>query len=131
MHFREALDGLMPLGSTAGYYVVYRAHRDYRTDVPEYWFRIGYDGNTAGYGLQPFLSAHVSVADTSSIYEQLMGIHRGDPQEDVVSMTKKVKLKRWDVNEASCPPIKKQIADLQQLQFKPRPSRRTTSFSTL
>ncbi len=35
-HFGEALDHVMPLEKSPGYYVVYRAHRDYRTDVPEY-----------------------------------------------------------------------------------------------
>ena len=56
-HFGDALDKLMPLARTTGFYVVYRAHRDYRTDVPEYWFMIGYDENEGGPGLQPFLSA--------------------------------------------------------------------------
>jgi hypothetical protein len=74
--FGPVLNALMPLGRTEGLYIVYRAHRDYRTDVPEYWFLIGRDANERGYGLHDYLSAHIRFAQTISIYDQLMGMHR-------------------------------------------------------
>ena len=118
-HFGTTLDSLMPLQRPTGYYVVYRSHRDYRTDVPEYWFMIGYDGNSRGYGLETVLSAHVRAADTSSIYDQLMHMHRSDAKEDAAAMTKKIRPRNWNLKEAGCPSIKKQIEQLEQLQSKP------------
>ena len=59
------------------------------------------------------------VADSGSIYDQLMRMHRGNEQEDAASMSKQIRLKTWDFNETSCPPIKKQLGEFQQLQSKP------------
>jgi hypothetical protein len=117
-HFGEVLDSLMPMQRDKGFYVAYRSHRDFRTEVPEYWFIIGYDSNPGGYGLEPFLSAHVRAADASSIYDQMMAMHRNDAHEDPASMAKKIWLKKSDFTEEGCPSIKKQIEQLQQLQSK-------------
>ena len=118
-HFEAALDSLMPLQRTQGVYVVYRANRDLYTEVPEYWFLIGYDGNPDGHGLQPTLSAHVRAADSVSIYDQLMRMHRKEPNEDASSMVRRMKLTNWDTNETACPAIRKQVQKLQELQSKP------------
>ena len=50
-NFGTVLDSLMPMQRTQGVYVVYRAHRDLHTEVPEYWFFIGHEGNGSGSGL--------------------------------------------------------------------------------
>jgi len=111
-NFGGVLDNLMPL-QQSGLHVVYRAHRDYRTDVPEYWFTIGYDFGSGR------LSAHVRLADTSSIYDQLMRMHRSDPKEDASSMVKKIRVKDWRVDDASCPLIREQIDRFQDVKYTP------------
>ena len=113
--FGLALDALMPLEQRGGLYVVYRAHRDYRTDVPEYWFMIGFDPKEGGYGLHNYLSAHVRFAQTISIYDQLMRIHRSDPRQDVSAMQKRISLKSVDLTEKTCPAISHQVAKLEEV----------------
>ena len=108
-HFGQALDTLMPLQRVAGLYVVCRAHRDLRTDVPEYWFLIGRDQNEKGYGLHTYLSAHVRAAETLSIYDQLRSMRRSNEQGDAVSITQKIKLQTWDLNETNRPAIKDEV----------------------
>ena len=117
-HFGQALDALTPLRRVAGPYVVYRAHRDLRTDVPEYWFLIGRDQNEKGYGLHTYLSAHVRAAETLSIYDQLRSMRRSNEQGDAVSITQKIKLQTWDLNETNCPAIKDEVEKLEELQPK-------------
>jgi hypothetical protein len=118
LHFAQVLDTVMPLQRTASIYIVYRAHRDLHTEVPEYWFLIGTDPNEKGYGLHPYLSAHIRAADTSSIYDQLVRMHRSDAKEDASSIAKKVRLKAWDWNEANCPAITDELEKLKDLQSK-------------
>jgi hypothetical protein len=113
-YYSHALDALMPLQKETGTFVAYRAHRDYRTDVPEYWFMIEYDryGSEASF-------AHVRAADGLSIYDQLARLHQNDMQAKATSLAGKIKLKSWDFDEHNCPAIKKQVENFQALQFNP------------
>src|SRR6266481_794336 len=65
-HFGQALDTLMPLQRVAGLYVVYRAHRDLRTDVPEYWFLIGRDQNEGEHRFRRGAERHSGAKVNSS-----------------------------------------------------------------
>ena len=116
-HFGQALDTLMPLQENPGFYIAYRAHRDLYTDVAEKWFTIGYERPAGGKGLQQFLSAHVRMPDSSSIYTQLMQMHRSDAKEDINSMVKQVKVRTWDSDERDCPVIRKEVEEFQKLQI--------------
>ncbi len=112
-HFHPVLDELMPMQGTAAY-VVYRAHSE--SGVPEYWFVIGYDPNQGGHGLQKYLSAHVRIAESQSIFEQIMRAHRSEPQEDIASIEKRIKLRTFDLNEMTCPAMKEQVEMLEKVQ---------------
>ena len=113
-HFYPVLDELMPLQGTAGAYVVYRAHSE--SDIPEYWFVIGYDPNQDGHELQKYLSVHVRVADTHSVFGQIMRAHRSEPREDIASIEKRIELRTFELNEMTCPAIKDQVEILEKLQ---------------
>ena len=118
--FGPVLDALMPLQRAGGgVYVTYRANRDYVTSVPEYWFLIGREPNEGGYGLHPYLSAHVRIAQSVSVYDQLMAIHREEPAvEDTTNLQKRVKLQTSDFTEMNCPAIKDQMDKLKRLSAK-------------
>jgi len=116
-HFGSLLDALMPLQSTGGLYVTYRANRDYVTSIPEYWFRIGYDFNEKqGYGLHNFFSAHVRIASPNSIYDQLMALHRS--AQKPANFKAHIKVRSYDFTEMNCPAIKSQMEKFQRLQTK-------------
>jgi hypothetical protein len=115
-HFGLVLNALMPLEKTGGFYVAYRAHRDYRTDVPEYWFMIERDVNEHRTGSQDYLSAHVRFAETVSIYDQLMKMHRTEPQHDVSAMQNRISIKSIVLTEKECSAIKDQVDKLEKLR---------------
>jgi hypothetical protein len=115
-HFGRLLDTLMPMERRGGLYVSYRANRDYVTSTPEYWFMIGLEPSAKGSGLHPYLSAHVRLAQPTSIYDQLMAIHRAEPAtQDTTTIQNRIKIKSWDFTEMTCPAIKDQLGKLKNL----------------
>lgn len=118
-HFSSVLDALMPLQRRSGMYVSYRANRDYATNTPEYWFMIGHEPREKGYGLNPYLSAHVGLADPVSIYDQLMAIHGKDPTiQGAKLILDRIKLRKFDFTEMNCPAMKEQLERLKNLPVK-------------
>lgn len=116
-HFGPAFERLMPLKRTVGTYVSYRSHRDLYTEVLEYSFLVGRDARSNGPGLEPFLSAHSVQADTVSVYDQMMKMHRQNPNEDAAAIESKVKIKKLDLTEKTCPAIQTQFRKFQQIRF--------------
>jgi len=115
-HFGPLLDTLMPMERRGGLYVSYRANRDYVTSTPEYWFMIGLEPSKKKYGLHPYLSAHVRLAQPTSIYDQLMAIHRAEPAtRDTTTLQNRIKIQSWDFTEMTCPAIKDQLGKLKNL----------------
>ena len=113
-HFYPVLDELMPLKGAPGTYVIYRAHSE--SLRPEYWFSIGYDQNQDRHGLQKYLSAHVRMADTNSIFDQILRAHHSEPGREMASIQKGLKLKAFELTEMSCPAIKDQVEKLENIQ---------------
>jgi uncharacterized protein YlaN (UPF0358 family) len=112
------LDNLMPIKDPVGMYVGYRSVRDYVTSELEYSFVIGYAPDKRGYGLDRSLSAHVRMADSVSVHDQIMKIHIAAPAEDAGSIQQGIKLKVANLTEESCPAIRTQMNKLQQLDFR-------------
>jgi hypothetical protein len=115
--FGPVLDALMPLQRESGPYVTYRANRDLYTSTPEYWFMVGLEPDPDG-RLRRYLSAHVRVAQPTSIYDQLMAIHRDEPgtQEATSALQKRIKLQAADFDEMNCPAVKRQVEKLKELR---------------
>jgi hypothetical protein len=115
----QALDELMPIKKSEGYYVAYRSRPDLLTEILEYSFLIGYDPNENQPGLQAQLSAHVRTADSVSVYDQMMKMHRANPREGLASIKRKIRVKAWDLNESNCPAVRTQFDKLEKVGFGP------------
>lgn len=112
--FFPVFDELMPMKGTAGSYAVYRAHSE--SEIPEYWFSIGYEPKENGDGMQDHLSAQVRIADMRSIFSQIMHAHRDEPQQTITAIEKTIRLKTFDLKETTCPAMKQQVEILEKLQ---------------
>jgi hypothetical protein len=89
------------------------------TSTPEYWFTIGREPNENGYGLHPYLTAHVRAAEPTSIYDQLMAVHREEPAaQDGLTIQKPIKIQISDFTEMTCPDLKDQLRKLKSLPIR-------------
>ena len=89
------------------------------TSTPEYWFTIGREPNENGYGLHPYLTAHVRAAEPASIYDQLMAVHREEPAaQDALTIQKRIKIQTSDYTEMTCPDLKDQLRKLKSLPIR-------------
>jgi hypothetical protein len=111
-HFDRALQDLFPVDERYGVYVAYRSHRDLYTDVPEY------SSDTVS-GLPRYLAAHVREAESASVYDQMMAVHRRFPNRSAEDIQKDVHVKNSKLTELNCPAIKVQFSKLQQLRLAP------------
>src|ERR1035441_7928898 len=116
-HFDKALDDLFPIDEHYGVYVAYRSHRDLHTDVPEYSFVIGPGKSDTVSGLPRYLAAHVREAESVSVYDQMMALHRKFPNRSADDIEKDVHVKKLKLTEMNCPAIKAQFSKFQQLRL--------------
>ncbi len=116
-HFDKALHDLFPIDERYGVYVAYRSHRDLHTDVLEYSFVIGTENSDTVSGLPRYLAAHVQEAESTSVYDQMMALHREFPNRSADDIQKDVRVKRWKLTEMNCPAIKVQFSKFQQLRL--------------
>ncbi|MGA8541378.1 MAG: hypothetical protein WB566_17885 [Terriglobales bacterium] len=118
-HFDKALDDFFPVDERYGVYVAYRSHRDLHTDIPEYSFVIGPEKSDTVSGLPRYLAAHVREAESASVYDQMMALHRKFPNLSPDDIQKNVHVKTWNLNEMNCPAIKAQFSKLEQVRLAP------------
>jgi thiol-disulfide isomerase/thioredoxin len=117
--YYPVINELLPMKAQGGTYLFYRSHRDLDTDTLEYSFFVGHEPKQDGPGLQDSLTADVRVADSLSIYEQMIKMHRGKPTESVAAIKKKIKIREWRLNERTCPAIQTQFSKFKNLSLKP------------
>ena len=114
--FGLLLDTLMPIERRGGLYVSYRAKPGLRNQHPGVLVHDWPGSEEKGYGLHPYLSAHVRLAQPTSIYDQLMAIPRAEPAtQDTTTIQNRIKIRRWDFTETTCPAIKDQLGKLKNL----------------
>lgn len=118
-HYRGILNELVPMKAQVGLYLSYRSHRDLYTEVLEYGFLIGNEPRLNEPGLQEFLTAHIYIADTVSVYDQLMKMHRAKPDESAESIQHKIKVETWSLSEKTCPVIQEQFSKFKKLSIQP------------
>ena len=99
-HFPQVLDEVFPLDQEYGYSVSFRSYRELYTDVPEYYcsFTKDYQGNP--------IEVVVRMADTVSLYGQLLALHRENPSEGIDKIKKRLKFKEWRFTEKTCSLVK-------------------------
>jgi hypothetical protein len=121
-HYERILNDLLSMKRNEGIYVTYRAVpglHAYRGEMPEPYFLLGFDVTEKGYGLNAYVSAHVSTPDPVSIYNQMMDMHHTNPEESAESIEKKIKMTSLILTEMSCPAIRKRFSEFQELRFGP------------
>ena len=60
---------------------------------------------------------NVRIADTHSIFGQIIRAHRSEPQERIAAIEKRIKLRTFDLNEMTCPAMKEQVERLEKVQL--------------
>jgi hypothetical protein len=118
-HFDKALHDLFPIDERYGVYVAYRSHRDLHTDVLEYSFVIGPEKSDTVSGLPRYLAAHVREAESVSVYDQMMALHRKFPNRPADDIQNDIHVKKWKLTEMNCPAIKAQFSKFQQVRLAP------------
>jgi len=115
--FPSTLHEMFPL-EVPGTYVAYRSHRDLYTDTLEYSFVIARDASANG-SSEPRFVAQVRQADSISIYDQMMALHRKSPNRSAPSIQKELRLRTWTLAETTCPAVRAQLLKFQQLRLVP------------
>ena len=114
-HYKQVLDELFPLEREPGYVVSFRMHREVHTDAPEYSFSLIKD-----YQSNP-IEVIIRVADTASLYDQLMALRRKDRAASIEKIRKQLRFKEWRLTQKSCPVIAEMFERYKKLSF-PAPS---------
>jgi hypothetical protein len=96
-HFQDVLTELLPIEET---FLGYRSYRDLYTDVLEYSFIFKREPNDNR------LFLIVRMADSVSLYDQMMALHMKNRSENIKSIKKKLRVKEWRVDDLSCAPLK-------------------------
>lgn len=108
-HFYNVLDQLMPFDS---HVLGYRSYRDLYTDELEYSFF--FDGQA----ISQNLNVTFRIADKTSIYDQIMKLHRRNPAATISEIKPNLKIKEWQFSESSCPAIKTQFEKFFRLSLE-------------
>lgn len=115
--YQAALNVVLPLGRTAGYFVGYRyTHVNVPADV-EYSFVLGFNRGKDRPGLERFLTAEVVLADTIPIYKQVSELRLQNPQATSENIESKLKILSYRLSEKECPAIRSQFEKFTKLQF--------------
>lgn len=116
------LEDLMPMKGRPGYYVTYRATQSlhaWKDEAPEYYFRLGIDIKDSGPGIDDYVSAHVRMADSVSIYDQIGAMRAEGSVSSTKSIESKIKMKSLDYTEKTCPAVGKEFREFQKLRYGP------------
>jgi hypothetical protein len=118
--YEKLLDGFLPVRGDTGFYVSFRATPSlhaYEGEAPEWCVFIGPDPKPRAPGVNDFVSAQLRIADSVSIYDQIMTMHRMNPEESLESIRLRIKVKSLEFTEKSCPDIKSLFQGFEKLRF--------------
>lgn len=127
-HFFPVFKELFPIEEEFGYSLGYRSYRDLYTDELE----TGFVFNRV---LQEkYLSAVIRTADTVSIYDQIIALHRKDKDAGIDAIKPHLKIKERRLSEETCPAVRRQFdkfygLSLQTLSARDRSAQRKGEFS--
>jgi hypothetical protein len=108
-HFPPVLDELLPIEKQA--VVSFRSQRELYTDMLEYscsFMKPSVNGR---------VEAVVRMADTISLYDQMMALHLMNPAASAASLKSQLKAKQWRLTEGSCPSVKVQFEKYEKLRL--------------
>jgi hypothetical protein len=110
-HFGSVLEELLPIEQRLGMNIGFRSHRDLYTNVLEYSFLLTYDYPTNK------VSAVVRAADSVSLYDQLMTLHRKNPTESIDNLKKQLKIKESHFTDVECPALRTLFFQYNKIRF--------------
>lgn len=96
-HFFGVLEEFLPIEESD---LGYRSYRDLYTNVLEYSFAFDRDLNEKRIGVV------VRTADSVSLYDQIMALHRKNPSESIEIIKTKLRVKEWRSDDKACPALK-------------------------
>jgi hypothetical protein len=108
-HFFSALEEFMPIEERLGFSLGYRSYRDLHTYELEYSFVFNRILQ------EKYLTMTVRQPDSISLYDQIMALHRRNPNESIESIKKQLKVKEDHFSEQTCPAVRKQYDDFYRL----------------
>jgi hypothetical protein len=92
-HLFDVLEEFLPIEEAD---LGYRSYRDLYTDVLEYSLVFNRDWKGKR------VSVVVRMADSVSLYDQIMALHRKNPSESIKSIKTKLKVKEWRYDAKAC-----------------------------
>jgi hypothetical protein len=112
-HFPSALNELLPIEQEPDAYIGFRSHRDLHHNVFEYSFLLSkdYPANR--------VTAVVRMADSVTLYDQLMSLHRRNPAESYENLKGQLKIKEWRFTDAECPALEPLFERFSRTRFRP------------
>ena len=93
-HFTSALNEFLPIELETGANVGFRSHRDLYNNVFEYSFILSKDYPTNR------VTAVVKMADSITLYDQLMALHRRNPSASYENLKSQLRIREWRFSEA-------------------------------
>jgi len=117
-HFNSVLKTLLPIDNGEDEHIGYRVAYDFLVDAAEYSFVIEHTPLIPREGSPDVVRAYVRMADTNSIYRQMLEAHASHPQDDLAAIERGIRLRTWKLSEATCPAIRLRFAAFQEIHFK-------------
>ena len=111
-HFGPVTAELLPIAEGTNTYVGFRAHRDLHNNVLEYSLLLNptYPGDR--------VEGVLRVADTATLYDQLMALHRRGTGEPIENLKNQLKVKEVRVAEAECPALRAAFLKFSKIPFR-------------
>jgi hypothetical protein len=108
-HFFSVLEEFMPIEERLGFSLGYRSYRDLYTDELENSFVFNRILQ------EKYLTVTVRRPESISLYDQIMALHRRNPNESIESIKKQLKVKGDHFSEQTCPAVRKQYDEFYRL----------------
>jgi len=100
--FQAVLQQVMPIKEPTGESLGYRSYRDLYTNELECSFVFN------SVPRDRHITAVLRKADSVSIYDQIMALHTKNPEENVDTFMKQLKVNERHLSEATCPAVRRQ-----------------------
>jgi hypothetical protein len=108
--FFSVFEELFPIERSS---IGYRSYRDLYTDELEYSFVF----NSLWRERRYVVNAVVRVADSVSLYDQIMALHRRNPNESIESIKGQLRIRERILSEEDCPAVRSQYDEFYRLRL--------------
>ena len=109
-HFFTVLEELMPIEGRLGFSLGYRSYRDLHRGELEYSFLFNH------LPLEK-IEVVVRMPDSVSLYDQIMTLHRRNPQASIEDIKPQLSIREQRFSEESCPAVRRQYDEFYRLSL--------------